>query len=589
VANVTAQLYDRSSGGQWTPTLVLEDMSPKFGPHRGYFNDDDYLDIVLMSFESGGYHTAVFLGDGSNSLTLTGLANDGYFTRNTALGEFTGDDHLDVASSWYDGVRIFAGDGQAGFSFFTLVSTSDSALSVNSADFNGDGFDDLAVGTKSGVVIFAGDGSGGFTATDSYDQTYGSLDIEVTNQGSDFNNDHIFDLCISTPSVAGPYSQMMVYLGNKDGSFTQRAIRTVEGQIFGNTVGDFNGDGILDIGYVNGARRYVAIAFGDGDGYFTNEIRYGIPHVNPHLIDCFDADLDGDIDIFVAANDENVGNSLFLLTNERNPEGYKASSVAIAASGNVDIDITSASGKTCNRILNTIPSGEYFRRSNDQDGVIDDYATIGLVESGTYALSVNPKPNLPPGQTFSLEFVVEDQPYRLAKDALMQTSGYTFTINLDQETGVLPPSGMFIHANPPAFVWAGEGSFDFQLSADIDFTNPIVDTRINGHIFSPTAPLSVTDTAIYFWRVKPAGKTEFDCLYAVNIVASGPTNCGDADGDGMISIADVVYIVNYIFRGGEAPNPMTSGDANCDGIINTADAVYLICYILKGGSAPACP
>jgi len=29
---------------------------------------------------------------------------------------------------------------------------------------------------------------------------------------------------------------------------------------------------------------------------------------------------------------------------------------------------------------------------------------------------------------------------------------------------------------------------------------------------------------------------------------------GDADGDHAISIADAVYIVNYVFKGGPAPN-----------------------------------
>ncbi len=31
------------------------------------------------------------------------------------------------------------------------------------------------------------------------------------------------------------------------------------------------------------------------------------------------------------------------------------------------------------------------------------------------------------------------------------------------------------------------------------------------------------------------------------------------------------------------------GDANCDGTLNIADAVYLITYIFKGGPEPCCP
>jgi WD40 repeat protein len=66
-------------------------------------------------------------------------------------------------------------------------------------------------------------------------------------------------------------------------------------------------------------------------------------------------------------------------------------------------------------------------------------------------------------------------------------------------------------------------------------------------------------------------------------------SCGDANGDGTINVADVVYLINYVFKGGPEPFPMDMGDANCDFNINVADAVYLINYIFKGGPPPCCP
>ena len=65
--------------------------------------------------------------------------------------------------------------------------------------------------------------------------------------------------------------------------------------------------------------------------------------------------------------------------------------------------------------------------------------------------------------------------------------------------------------------------------------------------------------------------------------------CGDADGDGAISVADAVYVINYVFKGGPAPRPLQAGDANCGGSTDLADAVYLINYIFKGGPQPCCP
>jgi predicted outer membrane repeat protein len=70
-----------------------------------------------------------------------------------------------------------------------------------------------------------------------------------------------------------------------------------------------------------------------------------------------------------------------------------------------------------------------------------------------------------------------------------------------------------------------------------------------------------------------------------------PFVCGNADGDDVLSIADVVFIVNYIFAGGLLPSPPAAADPDCSGDINIADAVYLVNYIFAGGTAPCagCP
>ena len=62
---------------------------------------------------------------------------------------------------------------------------------------------------------------------------------------------------------------------------------------------------------------------------------------------------------------------------------------------------------------------------------------------------------------------------------------------------------------------------------------------------------------------------------------------GDADGNGMLNISDVVYIINYIFNGGPSPIPLPiTGDVNCDRETNISDAVYMINYIFANGPEP---
>jgi len=65
---------------------------------------------------------------------------------------------------------------------------------------------------------------------------------------------------------------------------------------------------------------------------------------------------------------------------------------------------------------------------------------------------------------------------------------------------------------------------------------------------------------------------------------------GDVNGDRNVSLPDVVYLVNYIFRGGPPPfYGLWVGDVNCDDKVDVVDAVYLINYLLKGGPPPGDP
>jgi hypothetical protein len=63
---------------------------------------------------------------------------------------------------------------------------------------------------------------------------------------------------------------------------------------------------------------------------------------------------------------------------------------------------------------------------------------------------------------------------------------------------------------------------------------------------------------------------------------------GDANGDGGMNSADVVYLINYLFVGGPSPTPLEAGDADCSGEVNATDVVFLINYLFIGGPPPSC-
>jgi plastocyanin len=62
--------------------------------------------------------------------------------------------------------------------------------------------------------------------------------------------------------------------------------------------------------------------------------------------------------------------------------------------------------------------------------------------------------------------------------------------------------------------------------------------------------------------------------------------CGDANADLEVNVSDAVWIINYVFVGGDPPMPLDAGDVNCDGDVNVSDAVWIINYVFVGGAAP---
>ena len=75
--------------------------------------------------------------------------------------------------------------------------------------------------------------------------------------------------------------------------------------------------------------------------------------------------------------------------------------------------------------------------------------------------------------------------------------------------------------------------------------------------------------------------------YGAVVLASQPTYvAGDANGDDLVDVADIVFLINYLYRSGTAPDPLAAGDSNADCVVDVADIVYLINYLYRSGPAP---
>lgn len=79
------------------------------------------------------------------------------------------------------------------------------------------------------------------------------------------------------------------------------------------------------------------------------------------------------------------------------------------------------------------------------------------------------------------------------------------------------------------------------------------------------------------------GHGRINCYNAL-VLASGYTYVyGDANGDGIVTGGDLVFLLNYLFRDGPLPDPPSAGDPNGDCYITAADVIYLLTYLYRMG------
>ncbi|MCJ7458941.1 MAG: SBBP repeat-containing protein, partial [candidate division Zixibacteria bacterium] len=91
----------------------------------------------------------------------------------------------------------------------------------------------------------------------------------------------------------------------------------------------------------------------------------------------------------------------------------------------------------------------------------------------------------------------------------------------------------------------------------------------------------------YFWKVRAYDNhlsTWSNQTWSLNLCMAGDGNC-----DCRITVSDVVYLVNFLFKGGSPPCTLQAGDPNCDRWVTVSDIVYLINYLFKGGPLPCEP
>jgi hypothetical protein len=195
---------------------------------------------------------------------------------NHIVADVNGDGIPDLAGSGTNSASIMLGNSNGTFGAKIEYAVAGQAQDLAAGDFNGDGKQDLAVTINDSQIslsLLIGKGDGTFNPPVNVENT-SHLDSPAV-VATDLDNDGKLDVvlahsiaCFTAPCISG--RTITVLLGFGDGTFQRPWEIEVGTGMSRIDVGDFNRDGIKDLG-IAGDRSQVFILLGVGNGTFLQQ------------------------------------------------------------------------------------------------------------------------------------------------------------------------------------------------------------------------------------------------------------------------------------------------------------------------------
>jgi len=314
------------------------------GPTFADFSGDGFLDLFIGGISPT--EVSFFLNNGNGTFTditdnALETAVSSINTYSAAFGDYDMDGDLDLFMTHWDwgastvgseasSEHLWRNNGDLTFTDVSIASgialtyqgDNDFTFSPNFADINNNGYPDILMAADFLTSqVFINQKNGTFINT-----TNPNVIIDQNGMGAavgDYDNDGDLDWFVS--SIFSPDDPQdkygnRLYRNNGDGTFEDVTVAAGVDHGFwgwGSCMYDFDNDGNLDIAHVNGFFDQADITeqfpndpsrlfISNGNGTFTERaLKLGFDDTGQGRgIVCFDYDKDGDIDIFIANNNQ---------------------------------------------------------------------------------------------------------------------------------------------------------------------------------------------------------------------------------------------------------------------------------------------
>lgn len=390
----TAKLYLGGEDGNFTEAGAGLAGVISGSSSLGDVDGDGNLDILVTGDQNGlttdgGFSSTLYLGDGEGGFSKAEAGLVGVRSGSSSIKDVNNDGNPDLLITGRNensnpSATLYLGDGEGGFSEANAGLTGVSVSSSSIADVNKDGNADLLITGRDAsrtltATLYLGSGDGSFTEAGagltgvlSGDSSFGDVD-------GDGNPDLLIVGDKNGGNTEGGTTATL-YLGNRQGSFTEAHAGLIGGTRSSAVIDDVNGDGNSDILIsgdngalpLNNIVRMTTLYLGDGQGNFI-ETGAGLPDVNKGSFSIGDVDNDGSNDLLVTGDDGDALDpvaTLYKNVRERADPSPTAPTGLVATAGDEQVDLTWRSGGSSN------PDGYNVYRSTSSFSEISDATRI---------------------------------------------------------------------------------------------------------------------------------------------------------------------------------------------------------------------